>query len=240
MTSDPKPFLERFSYMADQHIYSPETIIKAYSLGLFPMADTHDSLDIKFYDPDQRALIPIDNTLGRGVHIPRRLQRRIRQAPYAVTLNKDFTAVIDACAAPSIQRKDTWINQDIRRLYIALHKMGFAHSIEVWMDDALVGGLYGVALRAAFFGESMFTRKTDASKIALVHLMARLWHGRFLLLDAQFSNDHLQQFGITEIDRADFQGKLADALFTEADLGLDIPSAQLVIPFLNSLTKQTS
>jgi len=224
--------------MADQHFYSPETIIKAYSLGIFPMADNHNSHDIKFYDPDQRALIPIDNTLGRGVHIPRRLQRRIRQAPYAVTINKDFTAVIDACAAPSKQRKDTWINRDIRRLYITLHKMGFAHSVEVWMDEVLVGGLYGVALRAAFFGESMFTRKSDASKIALVHLMARLRHGGFLLLDAQFTTDHLQQFGITEIDRADFQDRLADALFTEADLALDTPSAQLVLPFLDGLTNQ--
>ena len=234
------PFLERLHSMADQHTYSPETIIKAYSLGLFPMADSQDSLDIKFYDPDQRALIPIDNTLGHGVHIPRRLQRRVRQAPYAVTINRNFTAVIDACAAPSDQREDTWINKDIRRLYIALHKMGFAHSVEVWLDEALVGGLYGVALRAAFFGESMFTRRSDASKIALVHLMARLWHGRFLLLDAQFTNDHLQQFGITEIDRTDFRDKLTDALFTEADLALEIPSAQLVLPFLKSLNEQAS
>ena len=226
--------------MADQHIYSPETIIKAYSLGLFPMADSHDSLEIKFYDPDQRALIPIDNTLGHGVHIPRRLQRRIRQAPYAVTINQDFTAVIDACATLSDHRKDTWINRDIRRLYIALHKMGFAHSVEVWLDGALVGGLYGVALRAAFFGESMFTRKSDASKIALVHLMARLWHGQFLLLDAQFTNEHLQQFGITEIDRENFQDRLADALSTEANLALETPSAKLVIPFLNSPSNQAS
>ena len=226
--------------MAEQRIYSPETIIKAYSLGLFPMADTRDGLEIKFYNPDQRALIPIDNSLDGGVHIPRRLQRRVRQAPYAVTMNKDFTAVIDACAAPSNQREDTWINRDIRRLYIALHKMGFAHSVEVWLDEVLVGGLYGVALRAAFFGESMFTRESDASKIALVHLMARLRHGRFLLLDAQFTNDHLQQFGITEIDRADFQDRLADALFTEANLAPEIPSAQLVIPFLNSLKDQAS
>ena len=226
--------------MAEQHIYSPETIIKAYSLGLFPMADSRDSRDIKFYDPDQRALIPIDNTLGRGVHIPRRLQRRVRQAPYEVTINKDFTAVIDACAAPSDQREDTWINPDIRRLYIALHEMGFAHSVEVWLGKALVGGLYGVALQAAFFGESMFTRKSDASKIALVHLMARLQRGQFLLLDAQFTNDHLQQFGIIEIDRADFQDRLADALFTEAHLALEIPSAQLVIPFLDSLANKAS
>ena len=224
--------------MADQYIYSPEIIIKAYSLGLFPMADSHNSRNIKFYDPDQRALIPINNTLGQGVRIPRRLKRRVRQAPYAVTMNNDFTAVIDSCAARNDQREDTWINPEIRRLYIALHKMGFAHSVEVWLDEALVGGLYGVALRAAFFGESMFTRKSDASKIALVHLMARLRHGGFLLLDAQFTNDHLQQFGITEIDRVDFQDRLANALFTEANLALDIPSAQLVIPFLNSLNGQ--
>ena len=226
--------------MANRHIYSPETIIKAYSLGLFPMADNQDSLDIKFYDPDQRALIPIDNTLGRGVHIPRRLQRRVRQTPYLVTINRDFTAVIDACAAPSKRRVDTWINRDIRQLYIALHKMGFAHSIEVWQDEALIGGLYGVALRAAFFGESMFTRQSDASKIALVHLMARLRHGGFLLLDAQFINDHLQQFGVIEIDRADFHGRLANALVTDADLALEIPSAQLVIPFLEKLNAQAS
>lgn len=221
--------------MANQYVYSPETIIKAYSLGLFPMADSHDSLEIKFYDPELRALIPLDNTLGHGVHIPRRLQRRVRQAPFRVTINRSFTAVIDGCAAPSGRREDTWINKDIRQLYIALHKMGFAHSIEVWLDGTLVGGLYGVALRAAFFGESMFTRQSDASKIALVHLMARLHHGGFLLLDAQFTNDHLLQFGITEIDRANFHGRLADALITEADLALEIPSAQLVIPFLDSL-----
>ena len=226
--------------MADQHIYSPETIIRAYSLGLFPMADSHDSLAIKFYDPKQRGLIPIDNTLGRGVRIPRRLRRRVRQAPYVITINTNFIAVIDACAALSDKRKDTWINKDIRQLYIALHQMGFAHSIEVWLDQALVGGLYGVALRAAFFGESMFTKQTDASKIALVHLMARLKHGGFLLLDAQFMNDHLQQFGITEIDRTDFQRRLAHALCIEADLAHEIPSAQLVIPFLDSLTANSS
>ena len=210
--------------MADQHIYSPETIIKAYSLGLFPMADSHDSLGIRFYDPDQRALIPIDNTLGRGVHIPRRLQRQVRQAPYAVTINQDFTAVIDACATLSDQREDTWINRDIRRLYIALHKMGFAHSIEVWLDGALVGGLYGVALRAAFFGESMFTRKSDASKIALVHLMARLRHGRFLLLDAQFTN------GIPTGTTFGVNGMASDLSIINSIPGVDGSTTHIVIP----------
>ncbi|MGB2073527.1 MAG: leucyl/phenylalanyl-tRNA--protein transferase, partial [Candidatus Puniceispirillaceae bacterium] len=189
-------------------------------------------------DPDRRALIPIDHSLGRGVHIPRRLQRRVRQAPYEVTLDQDFTAVIDACAAPSDKRTETWINKDIRKLYIALHKMGFAHSIEVWLDGTLIGGLYGVGLRAAFFGESMFSRKSDASKIALVHLMARLRHGNFLLLDAQFTNDHLQQFGVTEIDRSDFQGRLAEALASDGDLHFDTPSATMVIPYLDQLVKR--
>jgi leucyl/phenylalanyl-tRNA--protein transferase len=166
------------------------------------------------------------------------LQRRVRQAPYEVTLDQDFTAVIDACAAPSDQRTDTWINKDIRQLYIALHKMGFAHSIEVWSNGALIGGLYGVALRAAFFGESMFSWKSDASKIALVHLMARLRHGNFLLLDAQFTNDHLQQFGVTEIDRSNFQGRLAEALASDGDLYFDTPSAALVMPYLDQLAKR--
>ena len=223
--------------MDDQYAYSPETIIKAYSLGLFPMADSHDSLDIKFYDPDRRALIPIDHSLGRGVHIPRRLRRRVRQAPYEVTLDQCFSAVIDACAAPSDRRTNTWINRDIRKIYIALHKMGFAHSIEVWSDGELIGGLYGVALRAAFFGESMFSRKNDASKIALVHLMARLHHGNFRLLDAQFANDHLHQFGVTEIDRLDFQGCLAEALASDSDLHFDTPSAALVMPYLDKFAK---
>jgi leucyl/phenylalanyl-tRNA--protein transferase len=115
--------------------------------------------------------------------------------------------------------------------------MGFAHSIEVWSDGALIGGLYGVALRAAFFGESMFSRKSDASKIALVHLMARLRHGNFLLLDAQFTNDHLQQFGVTEIDRSEFQGRLAEALASDGDLHFDTPSAALVMPYLDQLAK---
>ncbi len=224
---------------SDIYAYSPETIIKAYSLGLFPMADSHDSPDIKFYDPDDRALIPIDNSLGGGVHIPRRLQRRVRQMPYQVTINRDFPAVIAACAAPSPARPDTWINKDIRQLYIALHKMGFAHSIEVWREGQLVGGLYGVALRAAFFGESMFSRQTDASKIALVHLMARLSHGGYLLLDAQFINEHLLQFGVTEVSRVDFQGRLAQALASEGDLHFEASEDDLVLNFLQKISSTT-
>tara|TARA_B100001093_G_C26199751_1_gene747429 strand:+ start:14 stop:481 length:468 start_codon:yes stop_codon:yes gene_type:complete len=145
-----------------------------------------------------------------------------------VTFDRDFAGVITQCAAPSQTRADTWINADIRALYIALHKLGFAHSVEVWEGKKLVGGLYGVALRAAFFGESMFSRRTDASKIALVHLVARLRTGGFELLDAQFSNDHLLQFGIYELPRERFQQRLAHALSLSADLHLETDSRDLV------------
>ena len=218
--------------MAPNYLYAPETIIKAYTLGLFPMAESHNSTEIRFYDPDMRALIPLDNSLGNGLHIPRRLQRRVRQDPYDITIDQDFAAVITACAARSSTRTDTWINADIRQLYIALHKMGFAHSVEVWHKGNLIGGLYGVRLRAVFFGESMFSRQTDASKIALVHLMARLRHGGFRLLDAQFSNEHLKQFGVVDVPRIDFQRRLADALAAEADLHISSPSLPMVTEML--------
>ncbi|HAO56879.1 MAG TPA: leucyl/phenylalanyl-tRNA--protein transferase [Alphaproteobacteria bacterium] len=216
--------------MAERFAFSPETLIKAYSLGVFPMADSADSQDIRFYDPDVRALIPLGWHDGRKpeFHLPRRLARTVKRHPFMVTFDRDFAGVITQCAAPSQTRADTWINADIRALYIALHKLGFAHSVEVWEGKQLVGGLYGVALRAAFFGESMFSRRTDASKIALVHLVARLRTGGFELLDAQFSNDHLLQFGIYELPRERFQQRLAHALSLSADLHLETDSRDLV------------
>lgn len=223
--------------MSQTYAFAPETLIKAYALGVFPMADAHDSDDIRFYDPKVRALIPLDDTVGNGIHIPRRLRRTVRKTPFNVTIDHDFPAVIKSCAELADNRTDTWINKDIQALYIALHKMGFAHSIEVWNDHRLVGGLYGVALRAAFFGESMFSRATDASKIALVHLMARLKTGGFQILDAQFSNPHLVQFGITEISRKAFQDKLAQAMASSADLRLGTASDELTIGFLDTLSK---
>ena len=218
--------------MVDRYVYAPETIIKAYALGLFPMAESRDSKEIRFYNPEMRGLIPLDNSIGNGLHIPRRLQRRVKQHPYEITIDRDFSAVINACAARNLTREDTWINRDIRLLYIALHKLGFAHSIEAWHDGELVGGLYGVCLRSAFFGESMFSCQTDASKIALVHLIARLRVGGFRLLDAQFTNEHLKQFGITEVPRVDFQRRLADALSAEADLNLAAPSLPMAMAML--------
>lgn len=223
--------------MSQTYAFAPETLIKAYALGVFPMADAHDSDDIRFYDPEVRALIPLDDTVGNGIHIPRRLLRTVRKQPFMVTIDHDFPAVISGCAELADDRTDTWINKDIQVLYIALHKMGFAHSIEVWDSDNLVGGLYGVALRAAFFGESMFSRATDASKIALVHLIARLKTGGFQLLDAQFTNPHLIQFGITEISRDAFQHKLEKAMAASADLGLGVASDEITIPFLDTLSK---
>ena len=221
--------------MAERFAFSPETLIKAYSLGVFPMADSADSREIKFYDPDVRALIPLawQDGARHEFHLPRRLARTVRQRRFTVTIDTDFPAVIDECAALGDGRNETWINRDIRQLYIALHRLGFAHSIEVWRDDRLVGGLYGVALRAAFFGESMFSRQTDASKVALVHLVARLRAGGFHLLDAQFTNDHLLQFGIHEISRDQFQQRLQLALGAVANLQLETPSDVLVARMLD-------
>ena len=221
--------------MSQTYAFAPETLIKAYALGVFPMADSHDSDDIRFYDPEVRALIPLDDSVGNGMHIPRRLVRTVHKQAFRVTIDEDFPAVIKGCAELADDRTDTWINKDIQALYIALHKMGFAHSIEVWNDNRLVGGLYGVALRAAFFGESMFSRTTDASKIALVHLMARLKTGGFHILDAQFTNPHLVQFGITEISRDAFQDKLAQAMAASADLQLGTASDDITIGFLDTV-----
>jgi leucyl/phenylalanyl-tRNA--protein transferase len=219
------------------YMLSPETLIKAYALGVFPMAEAREDERIFFVDPEERGILPID-----AVHIPRRLRRRIRQRPYEVTINTAFDAVIDGCREVTRQRADSWINPQIRQLYCALHRLGFAHSIEVWSKaetgrGELVGGLYGVALAGAFFGESMFSRSSDASKIALIHLMARLKKGGFVLLDTQFSNTHLEQFGVMEIPREMFRQKLEAALATKAAMPMDSDDWPLVQSFLQSSTE---
>lgn len=203
--------------MTKTYAYSPETIIKAYSLGVFPMAESRDDPEINFYEPDIRGVLPLNPP-----HIPRRLMKLVRQKPYRITLDTDFKSVIEACAAPSDNRDDSWINPEIVTLYCALHKMGFAHSLEVWDSDMLIGGLYGVRLGRAFFGESMFSRRSNASKIALTHLMARLYYAGYTLLDAQFSNDHLIQFGIEEIPKEIFKVRLTEALLTPTAFPSDI------------------
>ncbi len=175
------------------------------------MGDARNDPNLFLVDPDMRGIIPLD-----GFHVPKRLMRKVRQEPFRVTVDQAFTRVMEMCAESAAGRESTWINSPILNLYSALHREGHAHSIECWDGDQLVGGLYGVALGGAFFGESMFSRATDASKIALVHLVAHLLEDGFVLLDAQFHNPHLEQFGLIEIPRADFKQLLKEALRIDA------------------------
>lgn len=190
---------------------TPELLLRAYRAGLFPMAESRRGDRLYWLDPEQRGIIPLDR-----FHLPKRLLRTTLSGAFTVTANRDFAGVIAGCAEPAEGRDDTWINADIERLFGALHRMGHAHSIEVW-DGApdpgqLVGGLYGVALGGAFFGESMFSRARDASKVALVHLVARLRMFGFTLLDAQFQTAHLAQFGCHEVPRNAYKRDLAAAV----------------------------
>lgn len=213
---------------------TPELLLHTYTAGLFPMAEEARSEDIYWFDPETRGILPL-----RRFHIPKRLKKTLRQHPYRISHDRDFPAVITHCASPIAGRTQTWINAEIRRCYTELHRRGDAHSIEVWdQEGQLVGGLYGVAIKAAFFGESMFSLKRDASKIALVYLVARLVAGGFKLLDTQFVTDHLRQFGAEEISRKAYLQRLKSALEGEADFhcGEDDP---LLEAFLQSST-QTS
>jgi len=196
---------------------TPEVLLKAYACGIFPMAERADDPALYWIEPEQRGIIPLV-----GFHAPARLQRTLRATPFTVVANRDFDAVIDGCAAPARGRSHTWINQRIRKLYRGLFDIGHAHTIEVYDGNALVGGLYGVSMGSAFFGESMFHRATDASKIALVHLVARLKAGGFRLLDTQFVTDHLKTFGAYEVPRRQYHKLLEDALTGDADF-LTIP-----------------
>lgn len=188
---------------------TPELVLRAYRAGFFPMAETRAADDLFWLDPELRGVLPLD-----GFHVPRRLLRTALSDTFAVSVDTDFPATIAACAAPGTGagRGETWINPDIERLFTALHRMGHAHSVECRVAGELVGGLYGVAIGGAFFGESMFSRARDASKVALVHLVARLRLGGFSLLDTQFVTAHLTQFGAIEIPRAAYKAKLAAAL----------------------------
>ena len=192
--------------------FGTSDLLACYRRGVFPMGDARDDPNLFLVDPDLRGILPLD-----GFHIPKRLARRVKQEPYRVTVDTAFTRVMELCAESADGRETTWINSTILNLYSALHREGHAHSVECWDGNRLVGGLYGVALGGAFFGESMFSRASDASKIALVHLVALLLEGGFVLLDAQFHNPHLEQFGLIEIPRADFKRRLKAALEVEAD-----------------------
>lgn len=190
---------------------TPEVLLKAYACGIFPMAESAEDPGLYWIEPERRGVIPL-NTF----HVPRRLARLVRQDRFEIRVDTAFGAVMDGCAAPAPGRQRTWINGRIRQLYTALHDMGQAHSIEAWHGDALVGGLYGVRLRGAFFGESMFSTMRDASKVTLVNLVGRLLAGGFTLLDAQFITDHLAQFGANEISRRHYQAQLDHALSIDA------------------------
>lgn len=192
---------------------TPDIVLQAYACGIFPMAERAKAQELFWFDPPLRGIIPLDDRF----HVPRRLTRAMKRAPFVFTHDRAFEDVIRACAAPRPYAKETWINQEILSLYTALFHRGAAHSVEVWDGEELVGGLYGVHLGAAFFGESMFSLKTDASKIALVHLVTHLRSRGFLLLDAQFLTDHLAQFGAVEIIRQTYHEALAAALAQNAE-----------------------
>jgi leucyl/phenylalanyl-tRNA--protein transferase len=194
--------------------FDVETLIDCYRQGLFPMAETRTDDTVYLIDPKHRGVIPLD-----GFHLSRRLARTVRSGRFEVRTDSAFPQVIAECAEPGPGRLETWINTPIETLYGELFHRGLAHSVETWLNGRLVGGLYGVSLGGAFFGESMFSRERDASKVALVHLVARLRAGGYRLLDTQFITEHLTQFGAEEIPRAAYQRRLAMALPVDADFG---------------------
>jgi len=191
---------------------TPEVLLKAYACGIFPMAESAEDPALYWIEPDMRGIIPIE-----GFHVPSRLARTVRTTPFKVFIDRDFDDVIDGCAEPQKDRARTWINERIRKIYRSLFDAGHCHSVEVYDGDTLVGGLYGVSLGRAFFGESMFHRATDASKIALVHLVARLRAGGYRLLDTQYVTDHLKTFGAVEVAKRRYHRMLEEAIVGDAD-----------------------
>lgn len=191
---------------------TPQVLLKAYTCGIFPMAESADDPALFWIEPQHRGILPLNR-----IHVPKRLARTLRTTHLKVKVDTDIDRVIDGCAGSRPGRRSTWINDRIRTLYRDLFNLGHCHTVETWDGDRLVGGLYGVALNGAFFGESMFSFERDASKIALLHLAARLIHGRFRLLDTQFVTDHLRQFGTVELNREEFHRALEQALDADAD-----------------------
>ena len=192
--------------------FGPAELLDCYARGVFPMADARDDDAVFLIDPEQRGVIPLAD-----FYLPKRLARTVRRDPFEVRIDTAFSEVVLACAEARPGRTETWINGPIERLYADLFAIGHAHSVECWFEGEMVGGLYGVSLAGAFFGESMFSTRTDASKVALTHLVARLIAGRFVLLDAQFMTEHLAQFGTEEISRAVYRRRLAKALTVTAE-----------------------
>ncbi len=202
------------SLSAEQVKLTPEIVLRAYAAGIFPMAESCDDPDIFWVDPDMRGILPLD-----GLHISKSLKKKIRQNKFEIRCNTSFDTVVRKCAEFSEDRHETWINSEIIRLYSKLFYKGHVHTVECWRDGKLVGGLYGVALKGAFFGESMFSREPDASKVALVHLVARLKYAGYVLLDTQFVTDHLISLGAIEVPRTEYHTLLDKAL----DLDIRFP-----------------
>lgn len=200
---------------------TPDILLQGYAVGIFPMAESRVSGELYWIDPERRGVLPIDD-----FHLSRSLRKTVRRGVFEIRVDTAFEQVVAECAAPDAGREDSWINPEIERLYAALFRRGHAHSVEAWREGKLVGGLYGVALGGAFFGESMFSRATDASKVALVHLIARLRAGGFSLLDTQFVTTHLSRFGAREIPRALYRRRLQAALRMRASFDID-PSVEL-------------
>lgn len=188
-------------------VITPEIMLRAYAAGIFPMAETADDPNLFWVEPEIRGVMPLD-----GFHLGTRLARTVRSDRFEIRVDSDFAGVIAACAEERPDRPETWINSRIRESFVELHRLGHAHSVECWREGRLVGGLYGLSLGAAFFGESMFHRETDASKVALAHLVARLRRGGYRLLDTQFQTSHLARFGTVEIPRDDYRARLEEAL----------------------------
>jgi len=218
-----------------QLVLTPELILEAYKQGLFPMAYSADSLYVQWLCPEERGQLPIED-----IHIPKSLKKTVlknakRNGPYSIKINTAFELVMRQCADPKEDRPETWINQPLINAFCELHKKGHAHSIECWRDDVLVGGLYGVSIGSAFFGESMFSRANDTSKIALIHLCARLWKGGYKILDTQFTNNHLQQFGVYEVPYGRFMVLLKDAAEHPANFFLEgLSEVELIDDFLQN------
>lgn len=201
--------------MTDPEItLTPALLLQGYRAGVFAMAESRDDPEIYWIDPQRRGVLPLE-----GFHISRSLARRMRRGGYEVALDRDFAGVVDGCA----DRTETWINREIRTLYLGLHEMGYAHSLEIYEGGTLAGGVYGVTIGGAFFGESMFSRRTDASKLALAHLVDHLRRCRFVLFDTQFITPHLASLGVIEISRAAYRARLAEALALPAAIDAVAP-----------------
>lgn len=206
-----------------------DILLNIYAQGCFPMADSADDADFGIYEPHQRSILPI-----KDLHVSKSLRKRVLKDAFEIRINTAFSDVIDACGGPRAKAQDTWINASIKKLFNELHDLGHAHSVEAWKDGELVGGLYGLQIGAAFCGESMFSRATDASKVALVHLCARLAHTGFTLLDAQLNNPHLDQFGQTMIEQQDYLARLYEALQQQPSFITPVPQSTLVRDYLQN------